>query len=191
MKPLTLCALLIAFALPGVSAVAMTPDGMTPAAEDVCDELIGATPGLYGLCVAYCEAQDCDAEAAHSGQCTRTPPSEPVLRNYNRKMQPGDPSMPCLAPPTSPGVPAACPCWTEEEIANIQVTSCNFGEDNVVLAEGSYGEMASININERYCMLESTSGIDNRHSPLDDEQLEACFNLLEQSAISSGTSCLN
>ena len=29
-----------------------TPDGETPANESVCDELQGATPGLYGLCVA-------------------------------------------------------------------------------------------------------------------------------------------
>jgi hypothetical protein len=28
-----------------------TPDGETPANEGVCDELIGGTPGLYGLCV--------------------------------------------------------------------------------------------------------------------------------------------
>ena len=29
-----------------------TPDGFPPANEGVCDELIGGTPGLYGLCVA-------------------------------------------------------------------------------------------------------------------------------------------
>ena len=37
---------------------AQTPDGETPANQGVCDEVLGATPGLYGLCIAYCEAQD-------------------------------------------------------------------------------------------------------------------------------------
>ena len=44
----------------GGSAVAMTPDDATPANEDVCLDLKNYTPGLYGLCVAYCEAQDLD-----------------------------------------------------------------------------------------------------------------------------------
>jgi hypothetical protein len=33
-----------------------TPDGQTPAEEDVCDGLSGAA---FGLCNAYCEATDC------------------------------------------------------------------------------------------------------------------------------------
>jgi len=36
---------------------AKTPDGQTPAEETICDQYNGA---LYGLCVAYCEAQDLD-----------------------------------------------------------------------------------------------------------------------------------
>lgn len=39
--------------------LAKTPDGETPAEEDVCDEYSGAS---YGLCVAYCEAMDCDED---------------------------------------------------------------------------------------------------------------------------------
>jgi hypothetical protein len=41
-------------------ALAQTPDGETPAEEAVCDPLQadGVTKGLYGLCVAFCEAQD-------------------------------------------------------------------------------------------------------------------------------------
>jgi hypothetical protein len=33
-----------------------TPDGLPPPAESVCDGLTGR---VWGLCVAYCEAQDC------------------------------------------------------------------------------------------------------------------------------------
>ena len=44
----------------GVS-FASTPDGETPAVESVCDDFSGAS---YGLCVAYCEATDCDTDEA-------------------------------------------------------------------------------------------------------------------------------
>ena len=54
---------LMAIALLSVSAHAQTPDGLAPVNEGVCDDLIGGTPGLYGLCVAFCEAQDCTAPA--------------------------------------------------------------------------------------------------------------------------------
>jgi hypothetical protein len=50
-------------ALAGGSA-AQTSDGRPPANEGICDDLVGATPSLYGLCVAYCEAQDCAPEVA-------------------------------------------------------------------------------------------------------------------------------
>ena len=68
-----------------------------PAREGVCDELRngGYSKGLYGLCVAYCEAG-----AAN----------ESVLNNYERKRREGDPPMPCLAAPAMP----TCPCWTQE-----------------------------------------------------------------------------
>jgi hypothetical protein len=36
-----------------------TYDGQTPAEELVCDHA-DLEPGAYGLCIAYCEAQDCD-----------------------------------------------------------------------------------------------------------------------------------
>ena len=56
---------LLAILTVGILAVAppvlaQTPDGETPAEESVCDALQGGTPGLYGLCTAYCEAQDAD-----------------------------------------------------------------------------------------------------------------------------------
>ena len=41
-----------------VAALAKTPDGITPAEEEVCEGLSGRA---YGLCNAYCEAKDCDS----------------------------------------------------------------------------------------------------------------------------------
>lgn len=50
------------------SAVAQTPDGQTPADEQACAkyEDQGAR---YGLCIAYCEAQDCDNQKLPSRSC--------------------------------------------------------------------------------------------------------------------------
>jgi hypothetical protein len=89
---------------------AHTPDGETPANEEICDELKGSTPGLYGLCVAYCEAQDSDTTGDTKAN---------LLNNYNKKMIEGvDPTMPCLAPPPEP----YCPCFTYQEVAAIAET---------------------------------------------------------------------
>lgn len=87
------------------SAVAQTPDGETPANEGVCDVVQGGTPGLYGLCVAYCEAQDLDLIG------DKETPNNKILANYRKKMRAGDPDMPCIQVP--------CPCWTGEQLANV------------------------------------------------------------------------
>lgn len=47
------------------SSVAETPDGATPAEESACDGFKGRA---YGLCVAYCEAMDCDDPAVHADE---------------------------------------------------------------------------------------------------------------------------
>lgn len=84
-----------------------TLDGTTPANEGVCDMLkTNATPGLYGLCVAYCEAQDLDT-------FEKEPVNAKILANYKKKKQAGDPDMPCVKIP--------CPCWTDVELSSITV----------------------------------------------------------------------
>jgi hypothetical protein len=64
------------------SAFAKTPDGMPPSEETVCSALSGAA---FGLCNAYCEAQDCDVHPR---------PSCPVLRRNFEKIT-GSPVFPC------------------------------------------------------------------------------------------------
>jgi hypothetical protein len=91
-------------------ANAQTPDGETPAEEDVCSTLAGGTPGLYGLCTAYCEAQDADI-AFFSGDILIKTSHQKLLDNYNRKKQKGDPDMPCLR--------GSCPCFTANDVAAI------------------------------------------------------------------------
>lgn len=63
-----------------------TPDGQPPAEEQVCEdaELFGSA---YGLCVAFCEANDCDAQEVDDRACS-------VLRDkYTRTT--GEPFFPC------------------------------------------------------------------------------------------------
>lgn len=57
---------LLSLALP---AFAKTPDGETPAVETVCEDYSGAAGGI---CVAYCEATDCDEDPhASDAACDR------------------------------------------------------------------------------------------------------------------------
>jgi hypothetical protein len=121
-----LCVSMAMFALP---AAAQTPDGTTPANEDVCDNLADATPGLYGLCVAFCEAQDCEATLdPATGEVTLEPSCRPssatLLENYFKKAGPADPQVP-------PCVKVPCPCWSESEIDDIGgFESGGFSSDN-------------------------------------------------------------
>lgn len=130
------------------TATAMTPDGETPANEGVCNELQGGTPGLYGLCVAYCEAQDLDIIG------DKETPNNKILANYNRKKQTTDPDMPCLKTP--------CPCWTQEELDAIsEPTSCT--TDSTAGVIRSTTQFASVNISRPICRFtDRNTGISRR-----------------------------
>ena len=80
----------------------------------VCAELKGATPGLHGLCVAYCEAQDLgDPVKAGSKKSSLS-----LLLAYERRRGPDDPEMPCMEAPTRGSPPPAvqCECWTIDDL---------------------------------------------------------------------------
>ena len=94
----------------GLTAVASPPN------EGVCDELVGTTPGLYGLCVAFCETQDCEATydpatdtVAFDENCR--PSSPKLLDNFNKRGGVGGPHMPCVNITEN-----ECDCWTEAEL---------------------------------------------------------------------------
>ena len=59
--------LFITLSMFGLPAMAQTPDGTTPAGEDICTRW-GYTGKVNGLCKAYCEAMDCDAEIPQASQ---------------------------------------------------------------------------------------------------------------------------
>lgn len=112
--------------------LAQTPDGDTPAQETVCDVLRedGITKGLYGLCVAFCEAQDWTSEGEtitpdELAELEGAAPSGKILANYNKRKTDADPGMPCVR------VEESCPCWTGLEFdditaAALSYTSCRF-----------------------------------------------------------------
>jgi len=92
---------------------AKTPDGKTPSEETICDPVKSAHPGLYGLCVAYCEARDIGDEfvPAH-GNPKRlerfAAHQQNLLDRYDAIRRPEDPPMPCIKQDT-------CPCWGDEQ----------------------------------------------------------------------------
>ena len=100
--------------------LAQTPDGQSPAEETVCDPLRadGVSKGLYGLCVAFCEAQD---HASADTPITEDDlelleadaPSGRILANFNKMKQEADPPMPCIL------VEESCPCWSAAEMSSI------------------------------------------------------------------------
>lgn len=89
------------------SVIAKTPDTITPSQESVCDllKLPDVTQGLYGLCVAYCEAHDAHLESLTGEAAQLSKQNEQILKNYRKKMKAGDPDMPCVSKGPE------CPCW--------------------------------------------------------------------------------
>jgi hypothetical protein len=109
---------LVIFSLLAIVAVAFntqakTPDGETPANEGICDGLEFATPGLYGLCIAYCEAQDLFLISPETPEgAIKLMPRRKILDNYNNKKTGFDPDMPCV-------LPTGCPCYTHEDAERV------------------------------------------------------------------------
>lgn len=108
-----LAALTLGLLVVSAPALAQTPDDEPPALEGICDGLQGLTPGLYGLCVAYCEAQDADFLSPGDDPSAMNPPHRNILQNYNKLKTEADPSMPCVQQPDD------CPCWTEEQLLTV------------------------------------------------------------------------
>ena len=142
-------------------AVAQTSDGQTPAEETVCDLLRadGVSKGLYGLCVAFCEAHDLAEFAtpitlAELASLESHAPAGRILANYNKKKQATDPAMPCIR------VGEPCPCWSSAELNEINgvapsgvaaATNCVQANDpvsglidNRLVAENAEGHITAV-----------------------------------------------
>lgn len=104
-------AVLFALMTIAASVHAKTPDGETPATEPVCDGLETATPGLYGLCVAYCEAHDAHLLSPGGLMDELDTPNRKILETYNGLKTETDPGMPCVQQQ-----PQGCPCWSDQQL---------------------------------------------------------------------------
>lgn len=88
-----------------------TPDNLPPPMEDICDMTTGAA---NGLCVAYCEAMDCDSDYPNAGHKACTKVSDNFIK-LTGEIPPCD---------------RVCPCWEEDALENVtaanqsQFSSC-------------------------------------------------------------------
>ncbi len=160
------------------TAVAQTPDGETPANEGVCDVLAGGTPGLYGLCVAYCEAQDLDT-------MDKAPPNIKILENYRKKMKDGDPDMPCVKSP--------CACWSDEELASITsdgvAGACLVGDGTIQLVDTGVTHFALADTTRDQCGyvdLNLSPATVNFQTTLSAEDAQVCFDAVTAACASLG-----
>jgi hypothetical protein len=94
-----------------------TPDGSPPSEEATCDDLKYGTPGLYGLCIAFCEAHDCVPDYSLENPFANCKKNDrKILDKYRRKMKDGDPDMPCL-PSAQDDPQTACLCWSQDQLS--------------------------------------------------------------------------
>jgi hypothetical protein len=64
-----------------------TPDAQPPAEETICNPDVGLRGPAYGLCVAYCEANDCELDPDQRA-------CEVLLVNFHRVT--GRTDVPCI-----------------------------------------------------------------------------------------------
>lgn len=161
-------AMVLTIAFTGPPAMAQTTDGTTPANEGVCDGLKAdsITKGLYGLCVAFCEAQDITSidepiTEEELAALESAAPSGRILANYNKKKTETDPPMPCIR------VANPCPCWTEAELTEIDSVMWDGSSSQSTLPYEPNGtRCADVNngSNENILAYEISRGSPNRYT---------------------------
>ncbi|WP_163835588.1 hypothetical protein [Spartinivicinus ruber] len=157
------------FSVVGLNAHAKTPDGMTPAEETVCDVLIDATPGLFGLCNAYCEAQDLGPDSDKNSM-------EQLLSNYNKKKTENDPDMPCLDN-NEPEPEPECPCC---HLAEGLPEVCTTQEDDENFIMVSFeGGTATADIANGVCTFTDTVTMETVIMQ-SAEDIEVCYTILQR-----------
>jgi hypothetical protein len=174
-----------------------TPDGLTPANEGVCDALQGAaTPSLYGLCVAFCEAQDHFSEVYPvteeelANYLATTDRANKIFEKYNARKTEFDPDMPCVVIEQD----SSCPCWTEQEL-DLYTDSTDILRENRFLiqireslAPPDAFTVLGINGGKQVCRatVYSSDPVIGREVQLDDEQAESCRQSLRDQAVELG-----
>lgn len=194
-KPILTRLALVAVTLFSVVSIAQPSKEETPANESVCDGLIGQAPGLYGLCVAFCEAQSCKATYNHtSGEIMldeKCKPSSPrILANFNKLAGDGGPTMPCVQVEAT-----ECPCWSETEldyIADGGTAGCFatslFGPDSSAYGKIDFALTSpELSGSEGTCYyVENTPSAITRYQTITDVQFNTCRKSIEGECQSRG-----
>lgn len=162
----------------GLCSTAAFADGLPPSEEDDCDvlQLPGVTPGLFGLCNAFCEAKDCDkyADGDMSSSC------EGLLANYEGRASDSDPVMPCLQEET-----VVCPCWPpeterlEDGGMGLPGVGCGVnipGLGTLAIYDDSEGNAISFAVTPDGCEYMNTMIPDPIELPVSPEEEEVCVN---------------
>jgi len=89
-----------------------TPDGENPAVEETCDHLQGGTPGLFGLCIAACEARDLGNPDLMTER--EVDQFERLVAKYDTKRTTDDPDLPCAT--VHPVPVGECPLVPQEHL---------------------------------------------------------------------------
>ncbi len=169
----------LAFVLIPVTAIAQTPDFLTPSVETVCDDFSGAA---FGLCNAYCEAMDChlDNPQASATACAK------VLGKFQSKT--GGANPPCES---------TCPCSNNGEFDQL----VNGGNTVLSCGQNSSGSVNVVSVNPiggivigavdagppLQCGVFSDTTF--FATEIDQEQFDNCAALLLEVATAQGVSC--
>ena len=156
--------LALALILFPTATAAKGPDGVTPAEEYVCDDVTGKA---NGLCVAYCEAMDCDS----SDRKASPKACEQTLANYMKLM---DVEPPCYVPVNA----AACPCFgrlTDEGFTDD--TDCDGANDGLLkdTSNGSFLTVQAVADSINACM-----GTDGQiKMPIETDEANTCVKMIQ------------
>jgi len=120
--------ILAGFAL-GSSPASAQSNAQATADARTCDALVDATPGLRGICVAYCERLDCSNP--DSPECAA------LRSSYDRRRQTGDPDLPCLP---------ICPCFSLSELLDhpAELDTCEIGESEYEAWAGAWDHATAL-----------------------------------------------
>lgn len=164
------------------AALAQTPDGETPAEEAVCD---GQTGASKGLCIAYCEAMDCDADPnANATACAKVKGN---WQSKNPALYPDPPlDLPCDVPE------ATCPCgdnpiWADVIAGQLAAVQCGGGPNAPSLGFGADGKIVAFDTG---CIIVPGEGQFDIFFPIADPgEAQACKDDVLQSAADQGLDC--
>jgi len=153
------------------------PNAQQPSSEGQCDELIGLTPSLYGLCLAYWATHD---EAVGTD---KPPANRKILERYRAKMQPGEPDM--------PGLDIPCPCWSELELTDIVEAAtgpyiCQIGEPGWADSSPPYYKVSvyTDSVEGSFCSAvvpNEDGSVRTEEHPIDEDEYIACAEDVESS----------